>query len=100
MMRAPDTNQLERILGTVLRTGALSSTLLLAVGLVLSMASPSLALGHALTSAGLLILIATPVARVVTSVAGYAVERDWTFVVLTGTVLLILFGSLLVALTG
>jgi uncharacterized membrane protein len=40
------------------------------------------------------------VARVVTSVAQYAAERDWLFVALTATVLVVLVGSLLVALRG
>jgi uncharacterized membrane protein len=100
MTIAPDTSRLERILGVVLRTGALTSTVLLAVGLTLSIASPPAAPGYFLTSAGLLVLIATPVARVVASVIGYVAERDWTFVVLTATVLVILLGSLVVALTG
>jgi uncharacterized membrane protein len=100
MTNGLDVSRLERVVGTVLRTGALASTALLAAGLALSMADPSLAFGPALTSAGLVVLIATPVARVVASVIEYAAERDWTFVVLTGTVLLILAGSLLVAITG
>ena len=100
MTNGLDPGRLERVVGTVLRTGALTSTVLLAVGLALSMAAPSLAFGPALTSAGLVILIATPVARVVASVVGYAAERDWIFVALTGTVLLILVGSLLVAITS
>ena len=101
MTDAPDTGRLERILGVVLRIGAVTSTSLLAVGLrhCRFQARPS-ALGPLLMSAGLLILMATPVARVVASVIGYAAERDWTFLVLTATVLVILLGSLLVALNG
>jgi uncharacterized membrane protein len=94
------TGRLEDTLGVVLRTGALASTALLAVGLALALVSPSSAPGRALTSAGLVILIATPVARVVASVISYAIERDWVFLALTGTVLVILLGSLAVALTG
>ena len=100
MTDAPDTGRLERILGVVLRFGAVISTSLLAVGLILSLSSPSVPLGPVLMSAGLLILMATPVARVVASVIGYAAERDWTFLVLTATVLVILLSSLLVALNG
>jgi uncharacterized membrane protein len=44
--------------------------------------------------------MATPAARVIASVIGYATERDWTFFALTATVLVILLGSLLVALRG
>jgi uncharacterized membrane protein len=39
-------------------------------------------------SAGLVILMATPVGRVVVSVSEHAFERDWAFVVLTTIVLL------------
>jgi uncharacterized membrane protein len=43
---------------------------------------------------GLLILIATPVARVVFSAAAFALERDWTYVVITLIVLIVLSYSL------
>ena len=43
---------------------------------------------------GLLLLIATPVARVVFSVAGFAIERDWMYVVATMLVLAMLLYSL------
>jgi uncharacterized membrane protein len=100
MTTAPDTSRLERILGAVLRTGALASTVLLAAGLALALGRPAATLGPLLTAAGLVILMATPVARVIASVIGYATERDWTFCALTATVLVILLGSLFVALTG
>jgi uncharacterized membrane protein len=41
--------------------------------------------------------MATPVARVVVSVVEYALERDWLFTTLTMAVLIILTGSLIVA---
>jgi uncharacterized membrane protein len=44
---------------------------------------------------GLLLLIATPVARVAFSVAAFARERDWTYVMITLAVLAILLYSLL-----
>ena len=43
---------------------------------------------------GLLILIATPVARVVFSLAAFGIERDWTYVVITLIVLAVLTYSL------
>ncbi|MFI5143635.1 MAG: DUF1634 domain-containing protein [Thermoanaerobaculales bacterium] len=43
---------------------------------------------------GLLLLVATPVARVVFSVAGFALERDRTYVAITALVLAILLFSL------
>jgi uncharacterized membrane protein len=43
---------------------------------------------------GLLLLIATPVARVLFSVLGFALERDWMYVVLTLLVLALLVYTL------
>jgi uncharacterized membrane protein len=43
---------------------------------------------------GLLLLIATPVARVMFSLAAFGVQRDWTYVVITLIVLLVLAYSL------
>ena len=42
---------------------------------------------------GLLILIATPIARVAFSLAGFAFERDWAYVVITSIVLVVLIYS-------
>jgi uncharacterized membrane protein len=44
---------------------------------------------------GLLFLIATPIARVAFSIAGFAVERDWMYVGFTVIVLVILLYSFL-----
>jgi len=90
-------NRLERILGLVLRAGAVTSSALLGVGLVLELAGVDPSLSAALTRAGLIVLMATPVARVVVSVGQYAAEKDWLFFALTGSVLVILIGSLVVA---
>ncbi len=43
---------------------------------------------------GLLLLIATPVARVAFAIFGFAAEKDWMFVVFTTIVLVILLYSL------
>lgn len=43
---------------------------------------------------GLLVLIATPVARVAFSVVAFALERDWTYVAITVIVLAVLLLSL------
>ncbi len=45
-----------------------------------------------------MVLLETPVARVVVSVAEYVVERDWGFATLTAIVLLELLASAIVAL--
>jgi uncharacterized membrane protein len=44
---------------------------------------------------GLILLIATPVARVVFSVLGFALERDWMYVLITILVLGLLIYTLL-----
>jgi uncharacterized membrane protein len=44
---------------------------------------------------GLLVLIATPVARVALSVVAFALERDWMYVAITAIVLAILLYSLI-----
>jgi uncharacterized membrane protein len=44
---------------------------------------------------GLLLLIATPVARVLLAVAGFAMERDWLYVTVSLVVLAILVASLM-----
>ncbi|MGI8772123.1 MAG: DUF1634 domain-containing protein [Acidobacteriaceae bacterium] len=53
--------------------------------------------GHALAiiQLGLLLLIATPVARVVFSVIEFALERDYLYVVISGIVLVVLLYSLI-----
>jgi uncharacterized membrane protein len=43
---------------------------------------------------GLLILIATPVLRVITCAAGFAFERDWTFAVVSLLVLALLIAGI------
>ena len=95
-MSDQSSQRLELLLGRVLHWGAVSSTTLLAVGLLLQLADGQPGLSAQLTRAGLIVLMATPVARVVVSVVDYARQRDWTFLALTGGVLAIVIGSLLV----
>jgi len=87
---------LERTIGTVLRAGIIASSLALAVGLLLQfMNAPG---AQPLLHAGILTLLATPVARVVVSIVGYLRGRDWTFSTLTAIVLLELLASAVAAL--
>ena len=51
--------------------------------------------GRGLIQLGLLLLIATPIARVAFSIAGFAIERDRMYVIFTVIVLLILLYSFL-----
>ena len=49
--------------------------------------------GQSIVMLGVLVLIATPVARVAASIALFAAERDRTYVVITSIVLLLLVAS-------
>ncbi|HEY6402042.1 MAG TPA: DUF1634 domain-containing protein, partial [Blastocatellia bacterium] len=50
--------------------------------------------GRGIIQLGLLLLVAMPVARVIFSVAAFALQRDWTYVVITLIVLAALGYSL------
>lgn len=50
--------------------------------------------GRDVIQLGLLVLIATPVARVIFSLIGFLKERDWIYVAITAVVLIILSVSL------
>jgi uncharacterized membrane protein len=93
----PDLGRLEIVIGRLLRAGVLASSLCLACGLILTIAGISRAMAEMALSAGLLVLLATPVARVIVSVTEYLRERDWMFVWLTLGVLLALAGSAVAA---
>ncbi len=80
----------ERILGRTLGVGVAIATALLAIGLTLALASP----GHAadvLLQAGLVVLMATPMARVFITCVEYVRERDWFFA-LNGLAVLVVLG--------
>ncbi len=49
---------------------------------------------------GLLLLIATPVSRIAVSIVTFAIERDWRYVAITTTVLLILIISFTLGKAG
>jgi len=92
-----DHSRLDRAVGRVLNVGVTASSACLAIGLALSMFGGTAGAARLLLNAGLVILMATPVGRVIISVSEYAFERDWVFVLLTTIVLLELLGSLLAA---
>ena len=91
------TQRLEVMIGEVLRFGTITSSTMFAIGLVMTVVRYQPAVAQLLLGAGLVILLATPPARVIVSVIEYARERDWTFVVLTLIVLLALAGSVVAA---
>lgn len=68
----------EHLLGRTLHVGIVASTGLLASGLLLALATPGRA-ADLLLQAGLLVLMATPMARVLLSCVEYLRQRDWFF---------------------
>jgi uncharacterized membrane protein len=90
--------KLERLIGIVLRAGVIASSACLAAGLLLSLATGAGPVANFLLNAGIVILLATPVARVVVSIVEYVRERDWRFATLTIIVLLELLASAVAAL--
>lgn len=96
--RADET--LEITLGRVLGVGVTLSSMTLAVGLVSALVLGASGITDGLLTAGVMILIATPVARVVISSLAFLRRRDWTFAVLTLIVLGELVASIIAALRG
>lgn len=115
--------QAELIISNVLRGGVLASAAIIAVGVVVfylraatSGRTPSgkpfptslQAVGHglahgdplAIVALGLLVLLATPVARVAVSIIAFALEGDRLYVVITALVLLILIVSFALGKAG
>jgi uncharacterized membrane protein len=80
---------LERTIEAVLMGGLLASAALLVGGLVLERA--------ALLRWGILVLMATPVARVVVVTVGLLRERDWLFAAVSLWILSVLGSSVYVA---
>jgi uncharacterized membrane protein len=82
--------RLELQLGHLLFAGVMSAALCLAVGLALSLAGGHPAAANAIMTAGLVILMITPLARVVASLVVYVRMRDWFFVATTIMVCVVL----------
>jgi uncharacterized membrane protein len=93
-------NDIERILGRVLGIGIAVSTAALAAGLAIMAVPGGHVLAARLLTAGVLILIGTPVARVVVSTIAYSRRREWIFTVLTVIVLGELIASIIAAFSG
>jgi len=55
--------------------------------------------GRGVITVGVLLLIATPLLRVVASIVGFAFDRDWTYVMITSTVLALVLVSFLLGRT-
>jgi len=92
------TRNIEDRIGLVLTAGSLLSTALLALGLVLLVTRGAPA-GSILIQTGLVIVLATPIVRVLVSLVGFAQQRDWRFVLLTLAVLGVLAASVVTAIS-
>ena len=88
---------LELAIGRVLWLGVAASSVLLAAGLLLTLVGGADRVVQFVLTTAIVILLATPAARVAISVVEYAGEGDWLFVALTLVVLLTLAGSVAVA---
>ena len=118
----PTDQQFEMFLGQLLRTGVLLAALIAFLGGVWFLAQsrgarqdyrafhgvpaeftsiPEILHGAvtwqplAVIQLGILVLIATPVARVLFSLLGFVLERDWMYVAMTAIVLALLLYSLI-----
>jgi uncharacterized membrane protein len=79
--------RLEHQLGRLLLAGVSISALCLAAGLVLFSMDHASTAAARLLSVGLIVLMATPILRVLVSVVEYVRIRDWFFVLTTVVVL-------------
>jgi uncharacterized membrane protein len=91
--------RLEVHLGHLLVTGVTFSAVLLALGLAAWLSDPHWFAAVWLLNAGLMVLMATPILRVVVSFAEYVSMRQWFFAAVTMVVLIELSVTVLVALS-
>ena len=84
---------LELKLGRLLFAGVTTSAVCLAAGLVLAIAGVQPGVANLVLTAGLVILMVTPLVRVVASLVVYVRLRDWFFVATT----IVVFAVLLMA---
>jgi uncharacterized membrane protein len=89
--------RLEVQIGRMLVAGVTLSALLLAIGLVMWLFDPGYWNALWLLNAGLIVLMATPILRVIVSLAEYVAMRQWFFVAVTTLVLLELTVTVVVA---
>jgi uncharacterized membrane protein len=86
-----------RAMTLVLRIGTAVSTTLLAIGVILALARPYTDVARLPLAAGLIILMATPVANLLVVLVDETAAREWSFVAIGVLVLALLGGSLFVA---
>ena len=84
----------ERLLVRVMLVGVLLSTAVLSTGLVWLLLRPASVAGQQLLDGGLVVLMATPMVRVVLSIAEALRRRDWFWLWSTAAVVVVLLGTL------
>lgn len=94
----PSLVRLEGRLGHLLVTGVIASATLLAIGLGFWLSGSHMTAAAWLLNAGLVVLMATPILRVLVSFAEYVAMKQWFFAGVTVLVLLELTVTVLVAL--
>ena len=82
-----DSNKRDRIVAAVLRWGAYGSFVIVVAGILLGLTNAQL--GSELVRAGLLLLIATPVSRIIALLITFLLDRDKKYALISFTVLLI-----------
>jgi uncharacterized membrane protein len=82
-----DPNKRDRIVAAVLRWGAYGSFVVVVAGILLGVTNAEL--GSELVRVGLLLLIATPVSRIVALLITFLLDRDKKYALISFTVLLI-----------
>lgn len=105
--------RLQTVIVLILRGGVISSLLLIVLGIVLGVTDrafiPNIAdivnglvklHGEAFIATGLLLLIMTPIARVVASLITFALSKDHVFSIITTVVLLVLLTSFFIGTTA
>lgn len=88
----------EALAGRLLGAGVVISAACLGAGLAMWMAGLAPGTADALLTAGLILLMATPVLRVVVAVAEALRARDWPLAVSSAAVLLVLAATVITAL--
>jgi uncharacterized membrane protein len=90
--------RLEHRVGRLLVVGVTLSAVALAIGLTLFLIGPDPRIGTRVIDAGLIILMATPILRVMISVVEYVRMREWFFALITLAVLVVLSVTVFYAL--
>ncbi|WP_063515949.1 DUF1634 domain-containing protein [Schleiferilactobacillus harbinensis] len=118
--RKKEMNEVERLIGQILRIGVIVSAIVIVVGLAAlfieggsGYPGDTVPLGFramfagvmqfkpfAIIMLGLFLLILTPVLRVVVSIYAFAVERDTLYVAITTIVLIILVIAMVIGYAG